>query len=248
MQLIAPDVVAEARGLTEAMSGSLCVLGVALWLCGWRWHRFWIVAAVTLAAGLAGLHAGRATGGAQILVVGVLLALSAGMLALELARIFAFVAAGCAAWLTALWVFPQAHDLWAVFLLGGLVGLVLYRVWTMLLTSLAGVLLASHSALLLLEPLLKFDAAQWVNLNQAAVNGGAIGLALLGIPLQALLSRGKHGADSPPEKPAAKPPEKKPEPRPRPELFVGPPRPEPEPEPEPHVSWWQKLLPSRKPT
>jgi len=247
MQLIAPDILAEARGLTEAMSGTLCVLGVALWLFGWRWHRFWIVAAVTLGAGLAGLHAGRTTGGAQILVVGVLLAVSAGMMALELARIFAFVAAGCAAWLAALWVFPQAHELWAVFLLGGLFGVILYRVWTMLLTSLAGVLLASHAALLLLEPLLKFDAEQWVNVNQAAVNGTVIGLALLGIPLQALASRGKD-ADKPTEQPKAKV-EKKPEPRPEPKVEAKPPAAPPKPpEPAPHVSWWQKLLPSRKPT
>jgi hypothetical protein len=252
MQLIAPDILAEARGLTDAMSGTLCLLGGALWLFGWRWHRFWIVASVTLGAGLGGLHAGRATGGPQILVVGVLLAMSAGMLALELARIFAFVAAGSAAWLAALWVFPQAHDLWAVFLLGGLVGLVLYRVWTMLLTSLVGVLLASHAALLLLEPLLKFDAVQWVNANQAAVNGGAIALALLGIPLQALVSRG-HRDNA--EEPAASPkPQKRPEPKPEPKVearpFVGPPKPEPEPkhESEPHGSWWQRHLHLRKPT
>ena len=151
MQLIAPDILAEARGLTAAMTGTICVLGFALWLFGWRWHRFWIVAGITLAAGLLGLNAGRAAGGTQVMAVGILLAVAAGMLALELAKVFAFVAGGCGAWLAVQWVFPQAQELWAVFLSGGLFGLLLYRLWTMLLTSLAGVLLASHAALCCLK-------------------------------------------------------------------------------------------------
>src|SRR5439155_12452271 len=94
MQLIAPDILAEARGLTGAMLGTLCVLGVALWLFGWRWHRFWVVAGITLAAGLLGLNAGRSAGGTQIMAVGILIAVAAGMMALELAKVFAFVAGG----------------------------------------------------------------------------------------------------------------------------------------------------------
>src|SRR4029453_13514980 len=134
MQLIAPDILAEARGLTGAMWGTIRVLGIALWLFGWQWHRFWIVAGITLAAGLLGLNAGRAQGGTQIMAVGILLAVAAGMMALELAKVFAFVAGGCGAWLAVQWVFPQAQELWAVFLSGGLFGLILYRIWTMLLT------------------------------------------------------------------------------------------------------------------
>ena len=123
MQLIVPDILAEARGLTTAMSGTLCALGIALWLFGWRWHRFWIVAGITLAAGLLGLNAGRAAGGTQIMALGILIAVAAGMMALELAKVFAFVAGGCGAWLAVQWVFPQAQELWAVFLSGGLFGL-----------------------------------------------------------------------------------------------------------------------------
>src|SRR5580704_8368890 len=186
MQLIAPDILAEARGLTAAMSGTLCVLGVALWLFGWRWHRFWVVAGITLAAGLIGLNAGRAAGGTQIMAVGILLAVAAGMLALELAKVFAFVAGGCGAWLAIQWVFPQAQELWAVFLSGGLFGVLLYRLWTMLLTSLMGVLMAGHLALLLLEQVASFNAVKWVTDNQAAVNGGVVGLAVIGILLQAI--------------------------------------------------------------
>lgn len=197
MQLIVPDILAEARGLTTAMSGTLCALGIALWLFGWRWHRFWIVAGITLAAGLLGLNAGRAAGGTQIMALGILIAVAAGMMALELAKVFAFVAGGCGAWLAVQWVFPQAQELWAVFISGGLFGLLLYRLWTMLLTSLAGVLVASHSALLLLEGPAGFDAVKWVTANQAALNGVAVGIVVLGILLQAIASPEEETKEEP---------------------------------------------------
>lgn len=186
MQLIAPDILAEARGLTGAMTGTIGVLGFALWLFGWRWHRFWIVAGITLASGLIGLNAGRTTAGTQVMAVGILLAVSAGLLALELAKVLAFVAGGCGAWLAVQWVLPQAQDLWAVFLSGGLFGLLLYRVWTMLLTSLIGALLAGHALILLAEQIWRFDAVAWTSANVPALNGVVVGLVVLGILLQAV--------------------------------------------------------------
>ncbi len=232
MQLIAPDILAEARGLTSAMTGTICVLGFALWIFGWRWHRFWIVAGITLAAGLIGLNAGRASGGTQVMAVGILLAVAAGLLALELAKVLAFVAGGCGAWLAAQWVFPQAQELWAVFLCGGLFGLLLYRLWTMLLTSLIGALFAAHAGILLAEQLFAFDAVAWATANVAALNGVLVGVVVLGILLQAV---------SAPEEPGAeKKDEKKPEPQPAssPALAPAPPA-----KPAP---WWRKLLPPRK--
>jgi hypothetical protein len=198
MQLIAPDVLAEARGLTAAMSGTICVLGIALWVFGWRWHRFWVVAGITLAAGLTGMNAGRAAGTTQVLAVGVLLAVAAGMMALELAKVLAFAAGGVGAWLAVQWVLPKAQELWAVFLCGGLIGLLLYRLWTMLLTSLIGTLLAAHTALLLAEPVFKFDAASWAARHIAALNGVVVGLAVLGILVQAAAAPAE---DAPAEKP-----------------------------------------------
>jgi hypothetical protein len=242
MQLIAPDIIAEARGLTGAMSGTLCVLGFALWLFGWRWHRFWIVAGITLAAGLLGLNAGRSAGGTQIMAVGILLAVAAGMMALELAKVFAFVAGGCGAWLAVQWVFPQAQELWAVFLSGGLFGLLMYRVWTMLLTSLAGVLLACHAGLLLLEQAFSFDAVGWVAANQAAMNGLAVGLTVLGILLQAVASPEEEAEakkEEKDEKKAEKPPETKPEPKPDSEQAK-------EKEKDKPTPWWRRLFPSGK--
>src|SRR5262245_1675174 len=179
MQLIAPDILTEARGLTGAMLGTVCVLGVALWLFGWRWHRFWVVAGVTLGAGLIGLNAGR-TGGTQVLAVGILLAIGAGMMALELAKVLAFVAGGIGAWLAVQWVLPQAQELWAVFLSGGLFGLLLYRLWTMLLTSLMGALLAGHAGMLLLERAFEFDAVGGCTAAVGGLNGGRVRLEVRG--------------------------------------------------------------------
>ena len=136
MQFIAPEILADdIRGLSLGLSLAGLLLGAALWLFGWRWHRFWVVSGITLGAGLIGLNAGR-TGGTQVLAVGILLAVGAGMMALELAKVIAFIAGGIGAWLAVQWVLPQAQELWAVFLSGGLFGLLLYRLWTMLLTSL----------------------------------------------------------------------------------------------------------------
>lgn len=231
MQLIAPDILAEARGLTGAMAGTICVLGVALWLFGWRWHRFWIVAGITLASGLIGLNAGRTSGGTQVMAIGILLAVSAGLLALELAKVLAFVAGGCGAWLAVQWVLPNAQELWAVFLCGGLFGLLLYRLWTMVLTSLIGTLLAGHAGVLLLEQAIRFDAVAWVSAHVPALNGAVVGLVVLGVLLQAV--------SAPDEEPAAAGDKKKDEPKP-PEK-----KEEPKPAPPP-APWWKKLLTTRK--
>ena len=183
MMLLNPDVLTEAKGLSVGASGFFLFVGFMLWACGWRWHRFWVVFGITVAAGMFGLTAGRSAG-TQVLVVGVLLAVSAGMLAIELARIGAFLGGGTAAWLAAANVVPQAQELWAVFLCGGLLGIALYKLWTMLATSLIGTLISAHALLLMLEQLQKFPAAKWVTMNASAVNGFVIGLMILGVIAQ----------------------------------------------------------------
>jgi hypothetical protein len=241
MQLIAPDILAEARGLTGAMTGTVAVLGLALWLFGWRWHRFWIVAGITLASGLIGLNAGRTTGGTQVMAVGILLAVSAGLLALELAKVLAFVAGGCGAWLAVQWVLPQAQDLWAVFLSGGLFGLLLYRLWTMLLTSLLGTLLAGHALVLLAEQLLYFDAVGWAARNAPALNGAVVGLVVLGILLQGASAPDEEGEKGAGEEKGEEADEPEPEPEPEP---APPPKAE-KPAAKP-VPWWKRLPLVRK--
>lgn len=186
MQLILPDVLTAARGLSPGAAGFLLLVGLLLWAVGWRWHRFWVVFGITLAAGLIGLTAGQSAGG-QVMVVGVLLAVAAGMLALELAKVLAFVTGGAAAWAAAQGVFPQVQELWAVFLSGGLIGVVLYQLWTMLTTSFLGVLVTWHAGFVLAEQFAKgFDAAKWVGDHAAALNGAVAVVAILGVLVQKL--------------------------------------------------------------
>lgn len=194
MQLIVPDVLAAARGLSPGAAGFLVLVGFLLWAVGWRWHRFWVVFGMTLAAGVIGLSAGQSAGG-QVMVVGVLLAVAAGLLALELAKILAFLTGGVAAWAAAQAVFPQVQELWAVFLSGGLVGVVLYQLWTMLVTSFVGVLVTWHAGFVLADEFVKFDAAKWVADHAAALNGGAIAVTVMGVLVQNWTA-GRPGADT----------------------------------------------------
>ena len=59
MQLILPDILAEARGFTVAFSVAGLSVGLLLWLFGWWGHRFWIVLTATLGAGIWGLYSGK---------------------------------------------------------------------------------------------------------------------------------------------------------------------------------------------
>ncbi len=188
MYLLNPDVIAETRGLSPGASGFLLFVGVLLWAFGWRWHRFWIVFAITLGAGILGLGAGH-TAGVQILVVGVLCAVAAGMLALELARISAFVSGGVAAWLGATVVAPGAQELWAVFLCGGLIGVVLHKLWTMAAMSLLGILVCWHTLAAMSEGVFLYDAPRWAAQNASALNGAVIAGTLLGVAAQTRTAR-----------------------------------------------------------
>ena len=188
MTLICPDVLAEARGLSPGASGFLLFVGFLLWAFGWRWHRFWVVFAITLTAGLLGISAGR-TAGSQVLVVGLLLAVAAGMLALELAKILAFITGGVVAWVAAESAFPQAQELWAIFLCGGLLGVALYRVWTMVATSLVGILLCWHSLLVMAETFAGIDGPKIAAENAIALNTAVIAASLVGVLVQSRTGR-----------------------------------------------------------
>ena len=191
MHLIAPDILAEAHGLSVGVLATAVALGLFLWLFGWRWHRFWTVVAVTVAGGLYGLSTGQ-TGGGHVLALGLLLAVSAGLLALELARLFAFAAGGTAAWLAAGALFPTAQELGVFFLAGGLAGVLLYRLWTMALTSFVGTLVAGHAGLVLIATLTDLDTIGWAGRNPIALSV-AVGLvSLLGLAAQGAQVRRHH--------------------------------------------------------
>jgi heme exporter protein D len=188
MQLLAPDIVIEARGLSLSVCLFFFLAGFLLWLFGWRWHRFWMGMAITIAGGLAGLQAARASG-SNLLALGLLLAISAGALALELSRILAFLAGGMCCWLVAVHLVPGAQELWIAFLIGGLTGVLLYRLWMMLLTSFVGVLLTWHAGLVLAERYARIDAPEWVGGQPLLIQIAMIVCTVLGLVAQSLLER-----------------------------------------------------------
>lgn len=204
MQLISPDVLNAANGLSAGASGFILFVGILMWMFGWRWHKFWVVFGITTAAGILGLNAGQAAGG-QVMAIGVLLAFAGGVMAMEVARLLAFAVGGMAAWLAVQLVLPAAQEMWAVFLAGGLFGVILYRLWTMLLTSLLGVLLSWHAAFAMAGPLGRFDAVNWVAEHSAALNGGVIIVTLLGVIVQTIAASERpeeKKKEVKPEKPA----------------------------------------------
>ncbi len=215
MTLISPDVIAELAGLSLGAGGFLMLVGFLLWGFGWRWHRFWMVFGFTAAAGIVGMASGRAAGG-PILVMGLLLAFAGGVLAIELAKVFAFVAGGIGFWFAVQTVFPQGQELWAVFLAGGLFGVLLYRLWTMILLSYLGVVLSWHAAFALAHSSGNYDAVKWVTENSFAVNGAVVVATILGVLMQVVTT----------EKPAA---EKKDE------------KPKDEPKEDPEPVWWKRI-------
>jgi hypothetical protein len=188
MHLLAPDILAEARGLSPAISGAGLAVGLALWVLGWRGHRFWIVLATTVGAGLFALTTGPVTG-VQPLVVALLLAVSAGVLALPLSRVIAFSAGGLAVWLLVHASVPSLDEPLICFLAGGLLGMVLFRFWTMALTSFAGTLLMGYCGLCLADWLGKLDSVDWSTRHHALLNWSCGGVAAVGWLIQFLLER-----------------------------------------------------------
>ena len=188
MQLLAPDILNEARELSMSLSVAGLLVGLFLWLQGGRNYRFWIVLVTTLLAGVFGLHSGPEYG-VQPLVAGLLSAVAAGAMALALIRVVAFSAGGLAALMITRAAMPSWDDPLITFLAGGLVGLVLFRLWMMVLTSLAGTLIAAYSGLCLAAQFGKVDAVEWAEQQAIGLNWAIIGAALFGVLIQFFLER-----------------------------------------------------------
>lgn len=197
MELIAPDILAEARGLSWPLSVIGTSIGVLLWLFGWRWHRFWVVFITTSTAGLIGLS-GHAVMGPRMLAAGVLLAVAAGMMAMDLSRFFAFGTAGITLWAITQRVLPSFQEPLIVFLIGGIIGTLLYRLQIRLLTSFAGTLIAAYSLLLLVEAATeqRFEPSVWAGENVLGLNLAVVVVSLLGIAVQGQWETWLDGAAS----------------------------------------------------
>jgi hypothetical protein len=191
MQLIAPDILWEATrdgGLSPVLTALVLAAGVMLWLFGWRAHRFWIVLFTTVVAGIYGLKQAPEYH-SQPLLAGILLAIAAGMLALALVRVVAFLAGGVGASLLVQALAPSWDEPLVFFLCGGLLGLLLFRVWTMALTSLAGTLLMAYSGLCLADRLGKLNAVTWSAKQTLLLNWACAGFTGLGLFMQWYLER-----------------------------------------------------------
>ncbi|MGH7223798.1 MAG: hypothetical protein ACRELF_11255 [Gemmataceae bacterium] len=227
MHFLAPDILEEARGLSPFLSAAGLSLGFLLWSFGGRTHRFWLAMSVTLTAGLLGLTMGKQYG-MQPLVAGLLLAVSAGALALSLVRILLFAAGGLAALGLMHTLAPTWDEPIAVFLVGGLVGVLLYRFWIITFSSLIGALLMAYSALALFDRLHRVDSVAWTRKNDPLLDWGCAALIVLGILVQFLLERRRRRkAESSAE------PER---------VELAPPPPPPKPAPAGLLAWSEKWL------
>jgi hypothetical protein len=190
MQLLAPDILADLRGLSPALCIAGLVVGLALWLLGWWSHRFWVVLSITVIGGILGLAEGPALR-AQPLVAAVLLALAAGLLALAVIRLVAFAAGGITFLALAQALGPPGDNATIYFLAGGLMGIVLFRLWVMALTSLGGSILVAYSGLCLADSLGSINAPNWATYNVTMLNWLCGGGAAIGLALQLYLNRRK---------------------------------------------------------
>ncbi len=188
MPLLAPDVLAEAQGLPLAYSITGLGLGLLLWALGWWGHRFWIVLATTLLAGVFALSAGPPSG-VQPLVIAILVAVAAGALSLALARVLVFAGGGVAVCMIVHAVVPSWEQPLVCFLAGGLVATLLFRFWTMFLTSMAGTLLMAYSGLCLAEQVAKLDSVAWAERHGGWAGWACLGVAAVGWLVQFLLER-----------------------------------------------------------
>ena len=197
MQLLVPDILAEARGLSVSVTGPAFALGFLIWIFGWRGHRFWIVLATTVAAGIFGLCYGTELGTRPI-PLGILFAITAGAMALAVVRLVVFSAGGIAAWLFIRAVFPAWEEPLLCFLIGGLVGILLFRIWTMALTSAIGTILMAYSGLCLVAGWSNLDAVVLAEKQSTLLTGGCILVMLLGFLIQFVMERRRRHDPSPP--------------------------------------------------
>jgi MFS family permease len=192
MDILSPefiaDVLTEGRGLSPTIPGFGLAIGLLLWLMGSRGHRFWLSMAVTVTAGIAGLHAAPALG-VQPLVAGLLMAVCAGALALALVRLLVFAIVGVGSLAVAQAVTPGWNEPVIFFLAGGLIGVVFFRLWVMALTSLAGTVLIAYCSLCLAASLGGKDVVQFAKEQGRLIVWGGVAFAFLGVIIQFVFER-----------------------------------------------------------
>jgi hypothetical protein len=117
------------------------------------------------------------------------MALAAGVLALALVRLVAFGGGGLAGMMLVQAIYPSLHQPLLIFLVSGLLCLLLFRPCMMALTSLAGSLLLTFGALMLLNYYALMNAPAWTENSGTLLNWLAGVLAFSGFGVQFVLDR-----------------------------------------------------------
>jgi hypothetical protein len=191
MHVVVPELLADMRSLPAAALAALLLVGGWLWSAGWWTHRFWVVLAATFGAGLIGLRIGPDFG-VQPVVAGLLAAVAGGCLALSLVRVVVFILCGLACWYAARLIAPHWTVPLVCLLTGGLIGVLLFRFWVIVLSSALGTLCLAYGGLVLCERLVSmFDVVQWAGARYQWVNGGYVVVLLLGVLVQYWVERGR---------------------------------------------------------
>ncbi|MFL5327735.1 MAG: hypothetical protein ACJ8C4_02370 [Gemmataceae bacterium] len=149
MQLVAPDIMADVVRLSSGTCILGLLLGLAVWLTGWWKRAFWIALIVTVSFGLYGFSVARSHG-THPLAAALLLGLSAGLLALELGRLIAFATGGLMTAVAVQTFVPNFPEPFMAYLAGGLICVLLFKLWMMTVLSFAGTMLMAHCGLALL--------------------------------------------------------------------------------------------------
>lgn len=188
MRLVAPELLADLCGLSPGLIGLAAVAGAVLLLMGWWSHRFWVVLIATVSAGVFGLYQAPILN-TQPLVASLLLALAAGLLALALIRLFAFVLGGAIGLTVVQLAVPQFEQPLIAFLATGLLGLVLFRWCVTALMSFLGSMLLVHAALIFFNQRGSVDAAAYAEQSAALLTGAVGGMTFVGFIFQLWMER-----------------------------------------------------------
>lgn len=189
MNLLSPEYLSELMDLPSAALLVMLGLGTGLALTGWKWHRFWLTLCLSLVAGLVGLKQAAAWGIHQPVLAGVVLAATAGCLALSLARVGLFLAYGLTCWYAMQRLAP-AYAIPAMCICGGgIFSVVFYRFSMALLTSAIGCLMISYGVLAYGEQQRWFPMLNWLKDQPVAAHASWAGLTLATLFLQLYLSR-----------------------------------------------------------
>jgi hypothetical protein len=198
MDMLDAEILSDSRTLSDATLAIAFAFGFFLWLFGWRWHRFWVVMAVTVAGGLAGLRTGQLVGG-HVLAFGILLAVVSGLLALELARLLTFAAGAFLAFLLGDTLFPAGQERWLISLGGGLLAIILYRLVAMVGSAACGtaLMIYTHAAYRTRDV---EDLTLWLSDHRQQYQLIAMSVCISGLLIQAWLERrSRKKQQSPPE-------------------------------------------------